>query len=107
MFEGASRRSRGKCRGYSPSHAFGLKNADSGRSYFQCRHKDGLEIQDAMYTLMRNKTCLVIAHQLSTKQNADQILVIQDGDIVEQGVHADLIVREGVYSKLYHAQFES
>ncbi|SHH60856.1 ATP-binding cassette, subfamily B [Sporobacter termitidis DSM 10068] len=69
--------------------------------------KTELEIQDAMYSLMKNKTCFVIAHRLSTIQNADHILVIQDGAVVEQGVHAELIARDGAYSRLYHAQFET
>lgn len=64
-------------------------------------------IQKAMRTLMSDRTCIVIAHRLSTIQNADVILVMQDGGIVEQGTHRELIERDGVYAGLYHAQFES
>lgn len=59
-----------------------------------------------MRKLMENKTCFVIAHRLSTIQNADLILVVRDGRIVEQGRHEDLLKMEGFYSRLYHAQFE-
>ena len=65
-----------------------------------------LQIQAAMRKLMENKTCFVIAHRLSTIQNADLILVVRDGRIVEQGRHEDLLEMEGFYSRLYHAQFE-
>ncbi len=64
-------------------------------------------IQEAMLQLMKNKTVFVIAHRLSTIRNADHILVLNEGDIVEQGTHAELIQKNGFYSRLYHAQFES
>lgn len=66
-----------------------------------------LQIQEAMRNLMKNKTCFVIAHRLSTIQNADTILVVKDGNIVEQGDHQTLLAAQGLYAKLYHAQFES
>ena len=66
-----------------------------------------IRIQDAMLQLMKNKTCFVIAHRLSTIQNADNILVLDHGDIVEQGTHNELMARGGFYKKLYQAQFES
>ena len=63
-------------------------------------------IQKAMRELMKGKTCFVIAHRLSTIQNADQILVICQGDIVEQGNHESLMEKRGFYYRLYAAQFE-
>lgn len=65
-----------------------------------------IHIQQAMLHLMEGKTTFVIAHRLSTIQNADLILVIKDGNIVEQGKHDDLIQRQGFYQKLYISQFE-
>ena len=64
------------------------------------------EIQRAMRELMRGKTCFVIAHRLSTIQNADHILVLNHGDVVEQGTHASLMAEKGFYYQLYAAQFE-
>ena len=64
------------------------------------------KIQEAMRKLMADKTCFVIAHRLSTIQNADEILVVQHGEIVEQGTHKELMNRKGSYYKLYQAQFE-
>ena len=64
------------------------------------------QIQSAMRKIMANKTCFVIAHRLSTIQNADCILVIHEGKIVESGTHDELLERQGVYKKMYMAQFE-
>jgi ABC-type Na+ transport system ATPase subunit NatA len=64
-------------------------------------------IQAAMNRLMVGRTSFVIAHRLSTIQNADLILVIRDGNIVEQGTHQELLAQNGVYHGLYHSQFES
>ena len=64
------------------------------------------KIQKAMRELMKDKTCFVIAHWLSTIQNADHILVIAHGDVVEQGNHESLMQQKGFYYKLYAAQFE-
>ncbi len=64
------------------------------------------QIQKAMRKLMADKTCFVIAHRLSTIQNADLILVVDGGDIVEQGTHRTLMDRKGFYYKMYHSQFE-
>lgn len=65
-----------------------------------------IHIQQAMLKLMEHKTTFVIAHRLSTIQNADLILVMKDGNIVEQGKHHELIEKQGFYQKLYQAQFE-
>ena len=54
---------------------------------------------------MKDKTCFVIAHRLSTIQNADTILVVQHGDIVEQGNHEQLMRQGGIYPHLYRPQF--
>ena len=64
-----------------------------------------IQIQYAMTALMENKTCFVIAHRLSTIQNADTILVVKDGAIIEQGNHDELIRQGGFYYSLYHSQF--
>ena len=63
-------------------------------------------IQQAMRELMHGRTSFVIAHRLSTIQNADHILVVDGGDIVEQGDHQTLLKRGGLYAKLYYSQFQ-
>lgn len=63
-------------------------------------------IQKAMLTLMQGRTCFVIAHRLSTIQNADQILLLQNGCVAEQGTHKELLAKGGAYCALYRAQFE-
>ncbi len=63
------------------------------------------QIQEAMRALMKDRTCFVIAHRLSTVQNADTILVVQHGDIIEQGSHDELMQKGGVYAGLYTSQF--
>ena len=65
-----------------------------------------IQIQAALRELMKNKTCFVIAHRLSTIQHADTILVVQKGDIVEQGKHDELLAKGGVYAGLYNSQFQ-
>ena len=65
------------------------------------------QIQKAMYALMEGRTCFVIAHRLSTIQNADAILVVKDGNIIEQGDHDTLMSQKGFYYSLYHSQFEN
>ena len=65
-----------------------------------------IQIQTAMTELMKNKTCFIIAHRLSTIQNADTILVVKDGAIIEQGNHEELIKLGGFYYSLYHSQFK-
>lgn len=64
-----------------------------------------IKIQQAMSELMRGRTCFVIAHRLSTIQNADLILVLQDGRITERGTHDELLQLGGFYSTLYNSQF--
>lgn len=63
-------------------------------------------IQQAMDNLMRNRTSFIIAHRLSTIRNADLILVMNEGDIVEQGKHEELLAQNGFYAELYNSQFE-
>ncbi len=64
-----------------------------------------IKIQEAMSALMENRTCFVIAHRLSTIQNADTILVVKDGNVIEQGNHEELLAIGGFYSTLYNSQF--
>lgn len=66
-----------------------------------------LLIQEALDTLTYGRTSFVIAHRLNTIQNADEIYVMKDGDIVETGTHEELLDRDGVYAELYRAQFDS
>ena len=63
-------------------------------------------IQKAMDHLMKGRTSFVIAHRLSTIRDADMILVMKDGDIVEQGRHEELLKKQGFYANLYNSQFE-
>ena len=65
-----------------------------------------IEIQRAMDNLMRGRTSFVIAHRLSTIRDADLILVMKDGDIIEQGTHETLLAKNGFYAELYNSQFE-
>ena len=64
------------------------------------------EVQRAMQELMKGKTSFVIAHRLSTIQHADNILVMEHGEVVEQGTHEELMRKKGTYYRLYAAQFE-
>ena len=63
-------------------------------------------IQKAMNNLMKGRTSFVIAHRLSTIKDADLILVMKDGDIIEQGTHKELLEQQGFYADLYKSQFE-
>lgn len=65
-----------------------------------------IKIQEAMKNLMKDKTCFIIAHRLSTIRNADEILVIKDGNLIESGNHNTLIKQNGVYCTLYNSQFD-
>ena len=64
-----------------------------------------IQIQKAMDTLMEGRTSFIIAHRLSTIRDADLILVMKDGDIVEQGNHEELLKKNGFYTELYNSQF--
>ena len=64
-------------------------------------------VQEALEQLMRGRTCFIIAHRLSTVVGADRILVLDGGRIVEEGNHADLIDRDGLYARLVRKQFGS
>ena len=63
-------------------------------------------IQKAMDNLMKGRTSFIIAHRLSTIRDADLILVMKDGDIIEQGTHTELLAKNGFYAELYNSQFE-
>ena len=65
-----------------------------------------VRIQKAMDNLMRGRTSFIIAHRLSTIRDADLILVMKDGDIIEQWDHEELLARGGFYAELYNSQFE-
>ena len=62
-------------------------------------------LQEAMQKVMKGRTSFVIAHRLSTIRNADLILVVDNGDIIEQGTHDELLKKHGAYHRLYHSQF--
>ena len=66
-----------------------------------------LRVQKAFETLMKGRTSFIVAHRLSTIQNADRILVMKEGKIVEQGKHQDLLSQKGFYYQLYNSQFSS
>ena len=65
-----------------------------------------LQIQEAFERMMEGRTSFIVAHRLSTIRNADLILVMKDGDIVEQGNHEELLAQNGFYAELYNSQFE-
>ena len=64
------------------------------------------QVQRAMEMLMKGRTSFVIAHRLSTIKNADCILVLKDGDVIESGTHEELLKKGGFYAELYNSQFE-
>ncbi len=65
-----------------------------------------IEVQQAIERLMENRTTIVVAHRLSTIRNADRICVMENGQIVEQGTHNELLSKEGRYQQLYEMQFQ-
>ena len=64
-----------------------------------------LMVQEAFERLMKGRTSFIVAHRLSTIRNADEILVMKDGSIIEQGTHDELMARGGFYNHLYNSQF--
>ena len=81
-----------------------IRDRDEATSSVDTRTEE--QIQKAMDNLMRGRTSFVIAHRLSTIRDADCILVMKDGDIVEQGNHEELLKKQGFYANLYNSQFE-
>jgi ATP-binding cassette subfamily B protein len=66
-----------------------------------------IKTQEAFATLMKGRTSFIVAHRLSTIRDADLILVMKDGNIIEQGTHTALLQQNGFYSRLYNSQFEA
>ena len=64
------------------------------------------KIQEAFATMMKGRTSFIVAHRLSTIREADVILVMKDGNVIEQGNHEELLAQHGFYEKLYNSQFE-
>jgi ATP-binding cassette subfamily B protein len=64
-----------------------------------------IRIQEAFARLMQGRTSFIVAHRLSTIREADIILVMKDGDIIEQGTHEELLLQKGFYANLYNSQF--
>ena len=64
-----------------------------------------MKVQNAFQTMMEGRTSFIVAHRLSTIQNADVILVMRDGQIIEQGTHQELLAKKGFYEQLYQSQF--
>jgi ATP-binding cassette subfamily B protein len=65
-----------------------------------------LKIQDAFTRMMKGRTSFIVAHRLSTIRDADVILVMKDGNVIEQGKHEELLARGGFYADLYNSQFD-
>ena len=104
--EGGARLSGGECQRISIARAL-LKNApililDEATSALDTESER--EVQSALENLMKNRTTFVIAHRLSTIKNADRIIVINNGKIVEDGTHEELLAQHGEYDRLYSMQ---
>jgi ATP-binding cassette subfamily B protein len=106
--EGASNLSQGQKQLLTMARAFLASSPvlilDEATSSVDTRTE--VQIQKAMADLMENRTSFVIAHRLSTIRDADVILVMKDGDIVEQGSHQELLDQKGFYKILYESQYE-
>lgn len=83
-----------------------LSRVNSDETASSVDTKTELVVQNAMHKLTEGWTSFVIAHRLSTIKNADLILVLKDGDIIESGNHGQLIAQNGFYAELYNSQFE-
>ena len=104
--EGGARLSGGECQRISIARAL-LKNApililDEATSALDTESER--EVQSALENLMKHRTTFVIAHRLSTIKNSDRIIVINNGSIVEDGTHEELLVMDGEYERLYTLQ---
>ena len=66
-----------------------------------------IRIQKAFNAMMEGRTSFIVAHRLSTIKEADVILVMKDGNVIEQGTHSELLIRNGFYTELYNSQFVS
>ena len=84
---------------------YGYEIFSTGKVIRQIASDHGVSVLE-MNKLMENKTCFIIDHRLSTIQNSDLILVVKDGNIVEQGNHNELLKQNGFYSELYYSQFK-
>ena len=89
---------------FLPEHPDPIMILDEATSSVDTRTEE--RIQKAMDNLMKGRTSFVIAHRLSTIRDADLILVMKDGDIIEQGTHESLLAEGGFYANLYNSQFE-
>ena len=90
------------CRCIEPS--FGVFG-DLAEATISIDTRTEIKIQSAFAALMKGRTSFIVAHRLSTIREADLILVMKDGNIIEQGTHSELLKKEGFYANLYNSQF--